>query len=50
MSPFLDFFIGTLRLVFLGGKKYYLWMGSLLGVDRHRACSPGFTSSSTGSS
>jgi molybdopterin-containing oxidoreductase family membrane subunit len=32
MSPFLDFFIGTLRLVFLGGKKYYLWMGSLLAV------------------
>ncbi len=32
MNTLLEFFLGTLVLVFRGGKKYYLWMASLAVV------------------
>lgn len=32
MDNILEFFLGTLVLVFRGGKKYYVWMLSLLAV------------------
>ena len=32
MKTLMEFFLGTLILVFRGGKKYYLWMASLASI------------------